>query len=343
MVISAIMAGCSLRVVNRMTRRFYLWSLAIFFAVCCGSRVLADVKKRWRLDFEAGEPRPFTYADQANDRTNLIYFPFKVTNKTDQECPLYIDVVLRTDRGRFYRPRPMPGAEEQIICQLQKLGGYSVQEKKERIQELKTAGRFLSLYELAIRNTIKPGETIEVLALFPRVAYNFEKIHFYVSGLVDVVKFNYEAARAVLRGEQTGQSAYDFENHVLMLTYRTPATSESYVQFNPLDFVERKWVIMNFGPIADKATVKRLIDCLGETALDIKVNIKEEEKNLGEIVKGTVCGLLNKLIGTDFGFDPTKSAEENEMAVKDAKEWWAMNNKKLVFDEKKNIFYIPEN
>ncbi len=325
-----------------MARRFCFLSLLIVFAVCCASDAFAEVKKRWRLDFEASEPRPFTYADQADDRTNLIYFTFKVTNKTDQECPLYIDAVLRSNRGKFYRARPMPGAEEQIICQVQKLGGYSAGERAERIKELKTAGRFVSLYELALRNTIKPGETLEVLALFPKVAYNFEEIFFYVSGLVDVVKYNYEAARAALRGEQTSQSVYDYENHVLMMTYRTTATSESYVQFNPLEFVERKWLVMSFGPIADKATVKRLIDCLGENALDIKVNVKEEEKNLGEIVKGTVCGLLKRLLDKDFGFDPAKSAEENDMAVKDAKEWWALNSKNLAFDEKKNVFYVPE-
>jgi hypothetical protein len=311
------------------------------FAVCCAGDGFADVKKRWRLDFEAGEPRPFTYADAANDRTNLIYFTFKVTNKTDQECPLYVDVVLRSNRAKdkFYRARPMPGAEKQIICQELKLGGYSAQERNERLKELKTAGRFLSLYELARRNTIKPGESLEVLALFPNVAYNFEEIYLYVSGLVDVVKYNYEAARAALRGEQTAQSVYDYENHVLMMTYRTTATSESYVQFNRLEFVERKWLIRNFGPIADKATVRRLIDCLGDTALDVNVNIKEEEKNLGEIVKGTVRGLLTRLLDKDFWSDTTKTVEENDM---NAREWWALNSKNLVFDEKKNIFHVPE-
>ncbi|MDQ7780918.1 MAG: hypothetical protein RDV41_14570 [Planctomycetota bacterium] len=325
-----------------MARRIWPFAWVIPFLLVCGGDGFAELKKRWRLEFEGGEPRTFTYADPADNRTNLVYVIFKVTNKMDQDCPLMLDVTLRTNRGKFYRPRPMPGAEEQIVCQELKLGGYSVAERKERIAELKEAGRYVTLYEVALKKPVlKPGESIEVLACFPNVTYNIDELYIYVSGLVDVVKYNYVAARAALRGEKAADSIYEYENNVLMLTYKITA-AESYVQFNPMEFVERKWLIMNFGPIADKETVKRLVDILDDAAVDVTLNVKEEEKNIGQVIKGTVNLILRLLTNQDFGYDASKSAEENEMVGKNAKEWWALNYKKLVFDEKKNVFHVPE-
>ncbi len=79
-----------------MKKAFLALALGLAFAPLAE----AQVKNRWRLQWDNEKPQIHTYRSPADKYENYWYFTFTLENKTDEIVPLIVDVLLYTESGK---------------------------------------------------------------------------------------------------------------------------------------------------------------------------------------------------------------------------------------------------
>ncbi|MBI3268327.1 MAG: HEAT repeat domain-containing protein [Planctomycetes bacterium] len=303
----------------RMTKVGAIATLALFL---CSSGLFADVKRRWRLDFECEKPDLITYEGEGGDREDFWFVVYKVTNPTDQDVPLIIDLTLRTDKDRYSHNGYFPGPEEQIVAKLEHLVGLSAGLRHERLKEMKAAGRHLNTSDQRAKKFLKPKESFQGIAVFANVDRDLRTIDLLVAGLMDPVKYR----TGKPKDEEDAKRKYAYENQILKFSYKR-ANERYYVQFDPIQFVRKDWIVKVLGTVGDLDTVRILIEAL---------------ENNDPTIRKAAIGLLSNMLKQTYNFDGDKSVEENMGAILSWKEWWSRNQHKLVFNAEKGIFEVVE-
>lgn len=305
----------------RLAKAGALLTLGVFLLSGVAS---AEVKRRWRLDLECDKPDMITYEDAAGGRENFWFVTYRVTNPLDQEVPLGIDLTFRTEKDRFYHNGFFPAVEEQIIAKLEHLTGLSTGMRRERVKEMKAAGRYLDASDQRARKTIKPKETFLGLAVFSGVDRDLSTIDILVAGLMDPVKYRTDKPK----DEEDAKKRYAYENKVLKFSYKR-ANEREYVQFDPIEFVRKDWIVTVLGTVGDLDTIRILIDAL---------------ENNDPTIRKAAIGLLGNMLKLkeNLGYNGDKSIEENKEAILNWKEWWSRNQAKLVFNAEKGTFELKE-
>ena len=126
-----------------------------------------DAAPRARLEAKAGQIGTLIVNGLSGEGPYL-YFTFSVTNPTDKEMSLFLDLSVETDTPNKYRNGVDPAVEKAVEQRL----------KKEllNISEMRTT-------------KIAPGETKECIAVFGKIDPAADVINVVIGGLVDRVAF----------------------------------------------------------------------------------------------------------------------------------------------------------
>lgn len=281
--------------------------------------------KRWELEFTNKTPELFTCADPLGKKKNYWYMVYTLTNNTDKDIGLSIDICIKTDRGKYHQDTYHPLITDEIIMQEEKLTGLALGLRKERVEELKKASRYLDCKELRERGKIRPEETLGCVAVFKALDPRTRQIEVMVGGLFDVVKHKFESPPAE-GGTLEEKTIYEYECRIWKITYHCWG-DEFQPHLKSLQKGKKEWVIRNYGPIGDKETLHHLIEAL-------------EDKN--PLIHWAAWWLLRRMTDETFEYNPAKEPEENKKAITRWKEWWFRNSDKLIYDMTLNKFKIKE-
>jgi hypothetical protein len=314
-----------------------------------------EVKKRWEIDFEHKPLKFYTYVDPQGTRKNFYYFTYTLTNKSEQETPLFIDICLKIDlhhptliskgykpKVKYYQNTLHPFVEESIIYTEERLWGLSAALRKDRVKELKEKLSYLNHLELRTKQKILAKETILGLAIFDNVSPLAKVFEIMVGGLVDVVKRRLpeepqsdelsksHIERDLKEARMNRNPTYEYENRIRSIVYLAEG-SEFNLQSQVLteEIIAPKWLIRNYGPIDEKDSLKNLIDAL-------------EDEN--PLIRWGSYYLLRRLTALSFNYDAETepSTEANQKAIKLWQEWWYRNKEKLSYNKALNQFVIGD-
>ncbi|MCK4908585.1 MAG: HEAT repeat domain-containing protein [Planctomycetes bacterium] len=308
---------------------------AIFlFALMNPTPASAQVRKRWELGFTNKTPQLFTYVDPNDNKTNYWYLIYTITNHTDDNIRLVLDICIKTDTNKYYQDTWQPIIEDGMISREEKLGGLPLGLQKVRIKELKAELKYLNTREIREKSEIKPKETITGIAVFKELDKQAKEYEVMVGGLVDMVKLSFTPPPDI-------QAVYGYEPKILKITYSHEGDEFSkHLQpvTDPVDpekeVKKREWIIRRYGPIGDKDTLQNLIESL---------------KDDNPLIRWIAWWLLRRMTTKDvhekpaFTYQPSLTPNENQKAIKRWQEWWARNNEKLVYNQTDNRFEIKAN
>lgn len=296
-------------------RRFAFAGLAVLLAVQFVSPASsAELRKRWSLDFSNEPPRMFTYR-APNGHTELYwYMVYSVTNPGDVECPLRIDVVAKTDTGKYFQDSYHPVIEDQIIAAEECLNGLTIGIQKDVIKDLKAKGKYLNRSDMRERATIAAGATVIGLAVLPPLDPNLDAFQFMISGLRDPVR------RAFTKpGEPESPNKWIFVNEMLVISYEMPGDAY-YKNLDTPQYITRSFERRPIGPIGSLET------------LDVLVKGLRDEN---PVIRASSDTLLRRITPNPdgFGYDATADVKTNANAIRDWDEWWHRNKSRVVYEE----------
>ena len=278
--------------------------------------------------------------------------------KAEEESP---DQSEALKYGRFYASVIDPEAEYKIIEYHAKLGARSPGLVRESIEAFKDGFKddpppefgprwkkgdrmYLNPREMRRHRAIMPGQTLMGIAIFTNMDPRARAYQVHVTGLVDILRIT------------------DVTVDEWKIEYEPQTKRIHYYRFGDPFNVERNviykrqradWTVKKIGPIAAKDTIDRLVLALFETYkkqkewADEKVAAEEiaaRQKRQGiDGLDTRIMAMVFRLAtGLDFGYDPTKSALENQRAVLRIHEWWVNNRTRLAFDPVRNQFVAQD-
>jgi hypothetical protein len=282
----------------------------------------AEVKKRWELEFTHKAPKTFTYVDPLGKRINYSYFTYTITNFTEENIPVILDICIKAERDNYYQDGIHPIIEDGIITAEEKLDGLPLGIRKDRIQELKQELKYLNCQELRNKGQIKPKETIIGLAIFDEINPRTKSFEIMVGGLINIVKYR---EKKEMEGTLEEKLRYEYECKILKISYLY-AGDEFYAQFQKdTSILKKEWIIRNYGPIGSKDTIPLLIKSL-------------EDEN--PIVRWVAWWLVHRMTDQNFDYNADLSPAENKEAIIRFQEWWAVNKENLVYNLLLNKFEV---
>lgn len=293
--------------------------VALLF-VLPGHSQAAGLHVRWFIDYEGNKPSMFTYVDSSGTRENYWYVTYTLKNNGEIDAPLNTDFTLRDERSRYYHMGYNPLVVSQIIAQLEHLTGLSKPVREERIAALKSARRYLDSSEQRGLGALKPGESLQGIAVFPQVALGIKDIDVLVLGLINPSK--YRTRKAATPEEE--KDLFELEPQIYKWTYRRTGAS-LYPQFDYVEYVRKEWIVKRLGTVSDKATIGVLIDALS---------------NEDATIRKSASDLLWNLLSDRKGFDPEGTVEANRPAILLWREWWSRNQHKIRFDDATGSFVV---
>lgn len=232
------------------------WVLALVVASWTGLVLRGDVYEDWELAFEHELPRIFSHADPIGKGGVYWYFVYTVRNPETFEVPLALDISARADDRTHYQNGHYPLVEDQIIEREENLGGFSVGERKEQIAHLKKTRRYLNSSDLRSIRALRPGETIQGLAVFGNVRARLNKLDLLISGLSDPVRYKHDREEGKLWVES--KIRFTYENRILVLHY-VKGGDEFYPQFKGFRFERQEWVTQSLEPGLSSHELERLL------------------------------------------------------------------------------------
>jgi len=318
-------------------------SITLFIIMSCfllASAQEGDVKSksrpRWMLEFSANPPQIFTYSAPRNVKENYCYFIFSITNDTDDNIRLGIDVCVRAildenkpERDIYYQDAIRPLIEDQMIVSEEKLAALNQGLQKERIKELKKQFKYLNSKDLMDKKEIKPKETIKCIATFPEFDKRSVKLEVMIGGLTDVVKWRYDTPSEMLVSESGDKVIYEYECKIYKIIYDSKG-GEFWSHNKMLKEIKKEWLLRNYGPVGDKNGLKIMAESL---------------KDPNPLLRWTGWYLLNQLTGMDFNYDMQKDPadESNVKAIDRYREWIERNSDNLIYNSLLNKFNLkPE-
>lgn len=355
---------------------FTLVLFALGFVIGAAIPCLAQVRTRWRLDFEHSKPKMATVRNLQGELENVWYVTYVVRNRSAEIIPIRLDLMCFADYGKdmqndvkkvdianvrrvledranaegalfgFFHPDVMaPEIEEQVITIEEKMGNRSKGIVLESIEKLRGANptdatlfpRYLNFHQLRSKRIMRPGESYGGLALFRGVDPRAKLLELQVSGLEDFVKLEFRQGE----GDKKIQY-YTFENKVFYSRYRFPG-DEFERENDVVRFDVRGWRVKKIGPIAHKATLQSIVDALVAELKRAKgpapaPAADQPSLNLSPMDLNSMAQVFSTATGKTFGWDASKGIAENETAVWAIHEWWTTTESKLVFDPVKNRF-----
>lgn len=347
------------------------------FALGAAIPCLAQVRTRWRLDFEHSKPRQAQVVNVRGEKENVWYVTYVVRNRSGEIIPIRLDLMLFADYGKdmqndikkvdianvsrvlddranaegalfgIFHPDVMEsGIETQIITIEEKMGNRSEGIILESVEKLRAGNptdeklfpRYLNHRQLRLKRIIRPGESYGGLALFRGVDPRAKLLDLQVSGLEDFLKLEFR------QGENNKKiQYYTFENKVYTSRYRFPG-DEFERENDVLRFDQRGWRVKKIGPVAHKETLQKIVDTLVAALRKAKNPPAAPPPADAPVLDvsptdlNSMAAIMTIATGKTFGWDPAKSVAENEEAVWTLHEWWINIESKLVYDVVKNRF-----
>jgi hypothetical protein len=306
-------------------------------------KIRSKVTPRWELNFSSQPPKVFTYVTRSGKKENYLYVIYTLTNNTDDNIKLGIDVCIRTilekekepekekekpEKDKYYQDVIHPFIEDEIIVQEEKLSGLGIGIQKDRIKELKKELQYLNCKEQREKREIKPKETIKGIAIFNEIHPKTVKLEMMVGGLFDVIKWRYQPPPNPEGTTIEEKVVYEYECRIWKISYECPG-EEFTNQTRPLKEIKKEWIIREYGPIGSLKNIESLIEGL-------------QEHN--PLLQSIGQYLLERLTGNNFGYDWRKLPEDqdNEKAILRWHEWWDRNKEHLVYNLRLNKFEIKE-
>lgn len=187
-------------------KRLFLSLLVLFICVFV-EESFAGGSSRWKLDFSFQKPCSIILPEAGGKARTVWTMLYQVSNQTGEEQNLSIFIKATTDSGKAYWDLPDFQVEKAVKAKLKK-------------KELFNA--------VSICGAMPDGEMREGIAIFGDVDRNMDILTVHVSGLMDVIV------------RERGKTY--FEKKILNLHFKRTG-DEYYVQFDPLKFVKKEWVV----------------------------------------------------------------------------------------------------
>lgn len=303
----------------------------ILFSADSGSNIKTKVRPRWMLEFSNDLPKMFTYNSPRNEKENYWYLVYQITNSTDDNIRLGIDICVKavidknkTERDIYYQDAIHPIIEDGIIIAEEKLFGLNLGLQKERIKELKKQLKYLNCKELLDKKEIKPNETIKGIAVFSEFDRRIIMLEVMAGGLVDMVKWRYEKPPDFASNIPAERIVYEYESKIRRIIYECPG-SDLLVQDKPLNEVKKEWLVRNYGPIGDKNGIEIMIESLKDT---------------NPLIRWTGWYLLDTLTNLSFNYKPEDKPEDSQKSIDLYREWWSRNKDNVIYNSVLNKFEI---
>jgi hypothetical protein len=290
--------------------------LALTVGLTLATVAEAQVKNRWRLQWDNEKPQLHTFRTPNDHYENYWYFTFTLENPTDEIVPLIVDVLLYTETGkehqndvlkvdssllkakaenprnaeslkygRFYANVIDPEVEYKIIETHARLGARSDGIVRESIEALKAG--FIEEPPVPLAGKWKKGDR---MYLNPReirqarVIQPGQKIH-------GIAIFKNVDPRAHLYEIQVGglvdivritavtedEWKMEYEPHTLKITYQRQGDAFEIERDVLYRLAGKRYVVKRIGPVAAKDTVDKLVMTLHDT---LKKETEWKEKNL---------------------------------------------------------------
>lgn len=346
-------------------------SLTVLFALTAALPCSAQVRTRWRLEYEHTKPAMFTYRSPLGDYENYWYFTYTISNRTaDIIIPVHLDIALFGEAGKDnlhdvgkvdmaalkavladrltaeqYRYGQYAGqtlvpeeVEYAIVSKDAKLGRRSQGVIWDSIKKLKEGNLYLNKKEIRDKLIINPGQTYQGIAIFRDVDPRHKVLTAQVSGLVDFVK--------IARFDPNKGPIFEYENLMRWTRYRFPG--DVYDRENDvLYFDDQGWEPRRIGPASSKEGLGLMIDAIVEElrrhlALAEAGKPAPEKPSVTSRDLAVFVELLNYSVEQDFVVNREASLVENEAAIWRIHEWWLTNKGKLVFDRTRNRFVVND-
>jgi hypothetical protein len=302
-----------------------------------GTDADAQVRYRWRLSFDNDKPERFVYENKLGKRKVYYWVMYTVHNPNPQRVPLMVDVMLHTDSGRDYHQDMIkmdksynergkynsdvivpPDVEYDILIEYLKYGNKNRQMAIEQIEKFKkNDDLYLNAREMREKRVLDPGKKVTGIAIFEGVDENSDIIEVSAWGLVDPVR--------MAKVEET-RIFYDYTIEVKRIVYGWPGDEYSRDR-DPMMRLKKEWQIAEIGPVSDKETLELLIGNLASN---------------DQALRHGAVHVLRTALDQNFGYDPDKTPEENDRAIKDWREWWSRNKGFLIYDHDLGRYYRQE-
>lgn len=350
---------------NRLT----LPALILFLAAAlpCG----AQVRTRWRLEFEHTKPTMHTHRNTLGEYENYWYCTYTISNKTaDIIIPIHLDIALYGDAGKDnlhdigkvdmaalkavladrltaeqyrygqYAAQALVPEEVEygIISKDAKLGRRSAGVVWDSIKKLKEGNLYLNKKEIRDKLIINPGQTYQGIAIFRDVDPRHKALTLQVSGLVDFVK--------IARFDSTKGPIFEYENLMHWTRYRFPG--DVFDRENDvLSFDDQGWEARRIGPASSKEGLELMIDAVVvelRRHLDLAAAGKPapEKPAITSRDLAVLVELLNYSVDQHFAVDRDAALAANEAEIWKIYEWWTTNKGNLTFDRTRNRFVVRD-
>ena len=327
----------------------------------------AQVRTRWRLEFEHAKPSMHTYRSSLGEYENYWYFTYTITNRTaDIIIPIHLDIALYGEAGKDnlhdvgkvdmaalkavladrltaeqYRFGQYAGqtlvpeeVEVSIVSKDAKLGRRSPGIIWDSVKKLKEGNLYLNKKEIREKLIINPGQTYQGIAIFRDVDPRHKVLTVQVSGLVDFVK--------IARFDPDKGPIFEYENLMRWTRYQFPG--DVFDRENDvLTFDDQGWEARRIGPASSKEGLGLMIDAVveqlrRETALAEAGKPAPEKPAITSRDLAVFVDLLNYSVEQDFAVDRDAPLVQNEAEIWKIHEWWLTNKGKLVFDRTRHRF-----
>lgn len=317
-----------------------------------GDADAARIRKRWSLDIKCKAPKFFSYTNALGRIDQYWYSIFEVTNKNETDVYVGVSCFAKTDTNSYYPSVTDPVIERNIIEKEENLGGYPYDVVKEKIDEYKAQNRYFNTYELSWevksiieadgkekfvtrRRLIKPGQTLMAIALFRNIDEKFQKLELHFDGLVDVLRYRLERNFYLEEPNyDTPDFNYEYESRIF-ITYYQRKGGTLFIQFSQLDYLKQEWMIQSFGYVADKSTLKNLIDALESEDPLIRTFANGILRTITDVPADDDRWKFNTL-------EPPDAAPDNKEAILLWKEWWFRKNTMLQYNPAMQRFFVVE-
>jgi hypothetical protein len=131
-----------------------------------------DANRRWRMKFTYEKPEYLRVRDSSGEVQTYWYMLYAVTNPTEEEHHISLELKVITDDNHVYYNSLFPAIEKLV--------------------EAKKKQKFLNVLEMKgeeFDGKIGPNETKLGIALFGRIDDEMDEMNVHISGLVDVISY----------------------------------------------------------------------------------------------------------------------------------------------------------
>lgn len=170
-----------------------------------------DASRRWSLKFNYEKPEYIRVQDSTGEIQTHWYMIYSLTNPTDRDLHISVELKVITDDEHVYYNSLYPGVEKLV----------EAQKNQKFLNVLEMKGEDLS-------GTIAAGETKLGIALFGRIDDEMDTMNIHITGLVDVVSHE-------------GTTVFK-EVKVLILTYQRKG-DEFNRHLDLLHYVRKEWIV----------------------------------------------------------------------------------------------------